>query len=104
MTGDAVETQIARSRTTAQTVRTFGSFGGAVVNTFAPTGETGVAGACGGDAATATMGAFHQRQCELMAFSAEASGTGGKGGHNAEPVFTGAPTVGAGLDLLAHSR
>jgi len=104
VTGDAVETQIARSRTTAQTVRTFGSFRGAVVNTFTPTGETGVASACGGDAATATMGAFHQRRCEVMAFFAVASGTGGKSGHHAEPVFTGASTIGAGLDLLAHSR
>lgn len=104
MTGDAVETQIARSRTTAQTVRTFGGFGGAVVNTFAPTGETGVASACGGDAATATVSAFHQRQCQVMAFFAVASGTGGKSRHHPEPVFTGASTIGAGLDLLTHSR
>lgn len=74
------------------------------MNTFAPTGETGVAGACGGDATTATVSAFYQRRCQVMAFFAEASGTGGKSGHNAEPVFTGASTVGAWLDLLAHSR
>lgn len=104
MTGDAVETQIARSSTTAQTVRTFGSFGGTPLNPFAPTSKTGVAGACGGDAATATVSALYQRQCQVMAFFAEASGTGGKSGHHPEPVFTGAFTVGAGLDLLAHSR
>ncbi len=74
------------------------------MNTFAPTGETGVAGARGGDATTATVGAFHQRQCQVMTFFAVASGTGGKSGHHPEPVFTGASTVGAGVDLLAHSR